>query len=160
MKDQSNFHKTVRNLMLLDPESLLLIDSGVKLLLARQGMVKKAEEKKGKRREELFANLFGYLFAKAAEMQYAQNCPRSWFKKKLICSYTPSDAWAGEIRSDLSSAQHIQLQDAFALGKQFFRDFKFFQERAEESSRDENLQKSLMLTQNLGCFYSKKCLDW
>ena len=114
----------------------------------------------GKRREELFANLFGYLFAKAAEMQYAQNCPRSWFKKKLICSYTPSDAWAGEIRSDLSSAQHIQLQDAFALGKQFFRDFKFFQERAEESSRDENLQKSLMLTQNLGCFYSKKCLDW
>ena len=38
--------------MLLDSESLLLIDSGVKLLLARQGMVKKAEEKKGKHREE------------------------------------------------------------------------------------------------------------
>ena len=52
MKKQSDFHKTVQNLMLLDPESLLLIDSGVKLLLARQGMVKKAEEKKGKRREE------------------------------------------------------------------------------------------------------------
>lgn len=52
MKKQSDFHKTVQNLMLLDPESLLLIDSGVKLLLARQGMVKKAEEKTGKRREE------------------------------------------------------------------------------------------------------------
>lgn len=52
MKKQNDFHATVRNLMLLDPESLLLIDSGVKLLLARQGMVKKAEEKTGKRREE------------------------------------------------------------------------------------------------------------
>lgn len=47
MKKQNDFHATVRNLMLLDPESLLLIDSGVKLLLARQGMVKKAEEKTG-----------------------------------------------------------------------------------------------------------------
>lgn len=44
MKNQSNFHKTVQNLMLLDPESLLLIDSGVKLLLARQNMGRKQEK--------------------------------------------------------------------------------------------------------------------
>lgn len=44
MKNQSNFHKTVKNLMLLDPESLLLIDSGVKLLLARQNMDRKQEK--------------------------------------------------------------------------------------------------------------------
>lgn len=43
MKKQSDFHKTVQNLMLLDPESLLLIDSGVKLLLARQNMGRKQE---------------------------------------------------------------------------------------------------------------------
>lgn len=52
MKKQNDFHTTVRNLMLLDPESLLLIDSGVKLLLARQGMVKKAEGKTEERRKE------------------------------------------------------------------------------------------------------------
>lgn len=43
MKKQSDFYKTVQNLMLLDPESLLLIDSGVKLLLARQNMGRKQE---------------------------------------------------------------------------------------------------------------------
>ena len=45
MKNQSNFHTMVQNLMLLDPESLLLIDSGVKLLLARQNLTRKAEKK-------------------------------------------------------------------------------------------------------------------
>ena len=49
MKKQSDFHKTVQNLMLLDPESLLLIDSGVKLLLARQNMIKKPEREKEER---------------------------------------------------------------------------------------------------------------
>lgn len=43
MKKQNDFHTTVRNLMLLDSESLLLIDSGVKLLLARQNMGRKQE---------------------------------------------------------------------------------------------------------------------
>lgn len=52
MKKQSDFRTTVRNLMLLDPESLLLIDSGVKLLLARQNMVKKPEGEKEERRTE------------------------------------------------------------------------------------------------------------
>lgn len=41
---KSDLHKTVQNLMLLDPESLLLIDSGVKLLLARQNMSRKQEK--------------------------------------------------------------------------------------------------------------------
>lgn len=44
MVKQNDFHKTVQNLMLLDPESLLLIDSGVKLLLARQNMGWKQEK--------------------------------------------------------------------------------------------------------------------
>ena len=44
MKKQNDFHKMVQNLMLLDSESLLLIDSGVKLLLARQNMGRKQEK--------------------------------------------------------------------------------------------------------------------
>ena len=46
MKKQNDFRTTVRNLMLLDPESLLLIDSGVKILLARKKMIKKTEREK------------------------------------------------------------------------------------------------------------------
>lgn len=52
MKKQNDFHTTVQNLMLLDPESLLLIDSGVKLLLARQNLTRKAEKKERERRTE------------------------------------------------------------------------------------------------------------
>lgn len=52
MGKKNDFHTTVRNLMLLDPESLLLIDSGVKLLLARQNMSKKPEREKEERRTE------------------------------------------------------------------------------------------------------------
>ena len=44
MVKQNDFHKMVQNLMLLDSESLLLIDSGVKLLLARQNMGRKQEK--------------------------------------------------------------------------------------------------------------------
>lgn len=114
----------------------------------------------GKHKEELFANMYGYLFAKGVEMHYTRHRPGGWFKKRLICSYTPSDAWDGKIQSTLSTEQNIQLQDAFDLGRQFYKDFKFFQERVGENSRDDNLLKSLMLIQNLGCFYSKKCLGW
>ncbi len=46
------------------------------------------------------------------------------------------------------------------LHKQFFKDFKFFQERVDNDGYEENMLKSLMVVQNLGCFYSKKCLDW
>lgn len=52
MVKQNDFHKTVQNLMLLDSESLLLIDSGVKLLLARQNLTRKAEKKEKERRTE------------------------------------------------------------------------------------------------------------
>ena len=52
MEKQNDFHTTVQNLMLLDPESLLLIDSGVKLLLARQNLTRKEEKKEKERRTE------------------------------------------------------------------------------------------------------------
>lgn len=111
-------------------------------------------------KEKLLANLYGYLFAKAVEMYYAENRPFRLFQKRLICNYTPSDVWAGRIHSGLSPEQHIQLEDAFNLGKQFFKDFKFFQERVDGNNYDDNMLKSLILVQNLGCFYSKKCLNW
>lgn len=42
---KNNIEKTIRILMQLDEKSLLLIDSGAKLLMARQEMDKKKDER-------------------------------------------------------------------------------------------------------------------
>ncbi len=123
-------------------------------------MLEAMPQAEGKDKERLLANLYGYLFAKAVEMHYAKSQLAQMFRSGFICNYTPSDVWAGEIRSNLNAEQHIQLEDAFDLGKQFFNDFKFFQAHIDTDNYDENILKSLMLVQNLGCFYSRKCLNW
>lgn len=43
MNGENDYTKVINNLMLLDPESLLLISSGIELLLARQNMKLKSE---------------------------------------------------------------------------------------------------------------------
>lgn len=45
MSKNNDLHEVVQNLMLLDPQSLLLIKSGIELLLARQNMKLKNETK-------------------------------------------------------------------------------------------------------------------
>lgn len=114
----------------------------------------------GERREALLADLYGYLFAKAVEMHYAESRPGGWFRKKPVCRCTPSDAWAGELRSGLDAQRHGRLEDAFHLGREFYRDFKFYREQAGGDGYAEELKRSLMLVQALGRFYSRKCLDW
>lgn len=126
----------------------------------QRNVLQMLETMPGGDRGTLLANLHGYLFAKAAEMHYAENQPGGWFRKKPVCSYTPSDAWSGELHSSLDDGRHRKLEDAYALGRQFYRDFQFYQAQAGGDSYDRNLQISLRLVQNLGCFYSRKCLGW
>ena len=62
-------------------------------------------------------NLFGYLFAKAAEMEYAENHGTASFRH--LCNYSPSDCWAGEIHSNLDEKRQEALEAAMELGRQF-----------------------------------------
>ncbi len=111
--------------------------------------------------EKKLANLFGYLFAKAAEMEYAEHHPtglRGLFHSRLTAIYTPADAWKGEIHSALDKNRHEKLESAMVLGRQFYKDLKFYQDRVGNSSLEENMLRALMTVQKLGRLYSKECL--
>lgn len=106
--------------------------------------------------EELLANLFGYLFAKAIEYTcFSSNPIDDGCAAKLVCSYSPSDAWEGRIQSNFDEEKHALLENAFDLGKQFYKDFKFQQTDTNADAFRENIINALILVQNLGSYYSK-----
>lgn len=109
-------------------------------------------------KETLWANLFGYLFAKAAEMEYTQKSPMKALQEKVICNYSFNDVRKGIIRSELPPEQNKHLQDAMELGKQFYKDFKFFQEINGTDNFEDLLKEALLTVQALGKFYTQKCL--
>ena len=43
-------------------------------------------------------------------------------------------------------------------GKQFYKDYVFFSERASETKKDEDLERALVLVQQLGKLYEPRCL--
>lgn len=106
--------------------------------------------------DELLANLFGYLFAKAIEYTcFSANPIDDGCAAKLLCSYSPSDAWGGRIQSNFDEEKHEPLENAFDLGKQFYKDFKFQQTDTNADAFRENIINALILVQNLGSYYSK-----
>ena len=119
-------------------------------------MMSQIPEAEEQDQDTLLKNLFGYLFAKAVEMKYS-NSQQNKMLQTVSCNYSPTDAWEGIIHSNLKPEEHLVLEDAFDLGRQFYKDFKFFQEYVDDDSYDDNLSKALMTVQNLGCFYSQKC---
>lgn len=103
-------------------------------------------------------NLFGYLFAKAAEMEYAENNRITSFSQ--ICAYSPSDCFAGRFVSALDEKRQKALEDAMELGGQFYGDCTFFWEHHPDEQFSDIIHTALMLTQILGRLYSYQCLDW
>ena len=83
------------------------------------------------------------------------------FKKRLVVSYTPGDAWTGEISTLLKSGQHEKIVDAMKLGKQFAKDFAFFHPFNEPHNEefDADLLKALLVVQQLGKLYEPKCMN-
>ena len=88
-------------------------------------------------------NLFGYLFAKAAEMEYAET------HRTASINYSPSDCWAGEIRSDLDEKGQEALGAAKELGRQFYSDLKFYSECNPDEVYEDNMLRALILIQML-----------
>lgn len=107
--------------------------------------------------EKAFENLFGYLFAKAIEMTVNEN-KRETMETILVASYVPEDAFKGEIFSEFDEVNHKKLVSAMELGKQFYKDFKFFTEMSEvdDDIFMDNIMTSLVMVQHIGTLYAKK----
>lgn len=105
-------------------------------------------------------NLFGYLFAKAVETEFSEKQHVGLFKKRLVVSYTPGDAWAGEINTLLKPEQNKKIVAAMELGKQFAKDFAFFHpfDEPHDDEYDADLLKALIVVQQLGKLYEPKCM--
>lgn len=105
-------------------------------------------------------NLFGYLFAKAVETEFSEKQHVGLFKKRLVVSYTPGDAWAGEINTLLKPEQNEKIVAAMELGKQFAKDFAFFHpfDEPHDDEYDADLLKALIVVQQLGKLYEPKCM--
>lgn len=105
-------------------------------------------------------NLFGYLFAKAVETEFSEKQHVGLFKKRLVVSYTPGDAWAGEINTLLKPEQNEKIVAAMELGKQFAKDFAFFHpfDEPHDVEYDADLLKALIVVQQLGKLYEPKCM--
>ncbi len=121
----------------------------------RQMMDALPDADEGDEEEEYFRNMFGYLFAKTAEMEYTENLPHSSFEP--VCSYVPDDAWNGRIQSGLSPELQTRLENAMDLGRQFYKDYSFFAESNPEKPQAELLEQALMTVQILGRRYSRRC---
>ncbi|MDY4748913.1 MAG: hypothetical protein SO251_09095 [Candidatus Fimisoma sp.] len=105
--------------------------------------------------EKKLKNLFGYLFAKAIEAAYSRKQHAGIFKKQLVVSYTPNDAWNGEINTLLKAEQNEKIVAAMELGKQFAKDFAFFHpfDEPHDDEYDADLLKALIVVQQLGKLY-------
>jgi len=109
--------------------------------------------------KKVFANIFGYLFAKAIEMSVNEK-RKGFFKKRVVADYTPADAFAGRIHTQLKEDQHKKIEGALELGKQFYKDFFFFMERGKPDDQqfDSEMIRSLIVVQELGKLYAPICM--
>lgn len=110
--------------------------------------------------EKALENLFGYLFAKAIEMTVNEN-KREHMGIVLVASYCPEDAFVGKIFSELDEENHSKLVSAMELGRQFYKDFKFFTEMSEvdEDIFINNIINSLVIVQHIGTLHAEKLFD-
>jgi hypothetical protein len=110
--------------------------------------------------EQLVKNLFGYLFAKAIETAYSEKQHAGIFKKRLIVSYTPADAWNGEINTLLKPEQSKKIAAAMKLGEQFAKDFASLHPFGEphNAAYNADLLSALLVVQQLGKLYEPKCM--
>lgn len=108
--------------------------------------------------EETFANIFGYLFAKAIEQAYNEEyAPKvNW---RLTASYCPDDAFHGVITSTFDEKKHRKLEKALELGKQFFNDFSGYMEMSGvgEEHFVETIKLALVTVQWIGQKYKDNC---
>ena len=108
--------------------------------------------------EKAFANIFGYLFAKAIEQTVNEDKNTGEYDTRLTASFRPGEAFAGEISSTLSEEEHAALEKAMKLGTQFYNDFKAYIQMtdADEDQFVELFKQAAVVVQRLGQMYSER----
>ena len=108
--------------------------------------------------EKAFANIFGYLFAKAIEQTVNEDKNPGEYDTRLTASFKPDEVFAGEISSTLSAEEHAALEKAMKLGTQFYNDFKAY---IQMTDTDEDqfvglFKQAAVVVQRLGQMYSDR----
>ncbi len=70
---------------------------------------------------ELYRNVFGYLFAKAIELEHI----RTLDSKNLVCIYEPKDAWNGILQTSLNAEKHTKLEYEHARGRGYYDYYRY-----------------------------------
>lgn len=106
--------------------------------------------------ENAYANILGYLFAKAIEQTVNECKNDDGHYMSLTASYIPGDAFAGEISSTFSSEERVFLEKAMGIGKQFYNDLKtcVLTADVDEDQFAELFKQVAVVVQRLGQIYS------
>jgi len=101
-------------------------------------------------------NIMGYLFAKTVEHSVNQMRSALDFKTRLLASYSPSDAFKGEISSSLGDKEHELLIGLLETGKQFGSDLFTFMELSDKTEEEfeELFTQAAMVVQSIAQHYS------
>lgn len=110
--------------------------------------------------KKYFANLFGYVFAKSAELEYANTHRRGLFKLRPAVTVTPGDAWAGRYGTAFAPEIGKELEKLMELGKQFQKDYTFYRERngLEAHGNDPDFDLALRTVCLFGAIYTREHL--
>ncbi len=112
-------------------------------------------------RQEYLECLFGYLYAKAMELEYLFHAP----VETPECRYSLNDIRQGLIHSNLDSGRQRLLEDGLDYGRQLYAYFLGHQGGTWDNSRPElyyyeNLSAALMAVQHIGRLNSQRGLKW
>lgn len=129
-----------------DNESILFVNAVIENL--RYGIISL----------DKYANVFGYLFAKAIESDCSwRHGDKDQFR--LVVSYSPGDALVGELYTHLQPAVEEKVKIAYDYGKQFYKDLTVFCAMHEECNFEEELLKALVIVQQIGEVYAQTILE-
>ncbi len=111
--------------------------------------------------ETAFENIFGYLFAKSMEQEMNRERHEGDQEEGNVTMYCPSEAVKGEITSTLPVEMHTRLELAMDLGRQFYKDLKFFVENKHvgEDAFAGVYREAAVIVQYLGRLGSKAFLE-
>ena len=90
-------------------------------------------------------NIFGYLFAKSIESEYALNISTDPY----LVSYDSEKACDGNLNIDCPKDIKDKLEFAYDIGKNFFVDFTHYFSPGDKEY-DEHLEEALDFVQGIG----------